>query len=262
MFVPLLVSLTTLVPAAEAQRATGPSPAPAERDVATVSPTGLREGPHDVVLTVFRGDTAVTFPGGLRHKPTDWNYYGRASWPLDVVGPRAPLHLFDPGSDAERLSFSRIGDAGRRGLFRVGMSEASGRPVFHVALPVDSSGWSPPDYTASLVIASRIRARQETIAGAEAVRLRLRGLGPQQILHVTLMEGRRHQLERGGAGGQHLERAIAAAHGLCRGSWRAAPAGFPRRVELLGGTGGWPWRARGPSAARPSGAAATVAPAS
>jgi hypothetical protein len=89
------------------------------------------------------------------------------------------------------------------------MSGVTGQPVFHVALPVDSSGWSPPDYTASLVIKDRISARRETIAGAEAVRLRLRGVGltterhsdhrpdpslalrmtdGHQVLHVTLME--------------------------------------------------------------------------
>jgi hypothetical protein len=155
---------------------------------ATVPAPGLREGPHDLVITVFRGDSAVTFPGGLRQKPTAWNYSGRESWALDVVGPLTPLRLFDPARDAELLTFSRIGDAGRRGLFHVGLSGLTGRPVFHLTLPVDTSGWSPPDYTASLVIASGIRARQETIAGATAVRLRLRGLGPRQRLHVTLME--------------------------------------------------------------------------
>jgi len=105
-----------------------------------------------------------------------------------VVGPRTPLRLFDPAGDAERLAFSRIGDAGRLGLFHVGLSPVTGRPVFHVALPVDSSGSGPADYTASLVIASRVKARSETIGGAKSVRIRLRGLGPHQLLHVTLME--------------------------------------------------------------------------
>jgi hypothetical protein len=163
-------------------------PAGAYEYAAAVPAADLREGPHDLVITVFRGDTAITFPGGLRQNPMAWNYHGRASWTLDVVGPRTPLRLFDPASDAELLSFSRIGDAGRRGLFHIGLSGVTGRPVFHLALPVDSSGWSPPDYTASLLIAGRIRARQEAIAGAEAVRLRLRGLGPRQVLHITLME--------------------------------------------------------------------------
>ena len=163
-------------------------PAGAYEYAATVPGAALREGPHEMVITVFRGNTSVTFPGGLRRKPTDWDYDGDAAWNLDAVGPRTPLRLFDPATDAELLSFSRIGDAGRRGLFHVGLSEATGRPVFHVALPVDSIAGSPSDYTASLVIAGRITARQETIASAEAVRLRLRGLGPRQVLHVTLME--------------------------------------------------------------------------
>jgi hypothetical protein len=163
-------------------------PAGAYEYAATVPAAGLREGPNQLVITVFRGDSSVTFPGGVRQKPTAWNYSDRASWTLDVVGPRTPLRLFEPTEDTERLTFTRIGDAGRRGLFHLGVSEATGRPVFHVALPVDGSGSSPPDYTTSLVIADRIRARQETIAGAEGVRLRLRGLGPRQVLHVTLME--------------------------------------------------------------------------
>jgi hypothetical protein len=154
---------------------------------ATVPGVVLREGPHELVITVFRGDTSVTFPGGLRQSPTAWDYYGHASWTLDVVGQRTPVRLFDPASDAERLTFSRIGDAGRRGLFHLGVSGVTGRPVFHVAMPVDSTE-GPADYAASLVIADRINARQEAIAGASSVRLRLRGLGPRQVLHVTLME--------------------------------------------------------------------------
>ena len=155
---------------------------------ASVPAAALREGPHEFVITLFRGDSAVTFPGGLHLKPWDWDYYDHGSWKLTVVGARMPLELFDPGRDAARLTFTRIGDAGRRGLFRVGLSEATGQPVFHLELPVDASGWSPPDYAASLVIADRIWARQETIAGADSVWLRLRGLGPRQVVHLTLME--------------------------------------------------------------------------
>lgn len=155
---------------------------------ATVPAAELREGPHEWVVTVFRGRTPVTFPGGRPQKATAWNYSDRASWKLDVVAPETPLRLFDPATDAELLAFTRIGDAGRRGLFHLGLSAVTGRPVFHMALPVDSSRSGLPDYTASLVIKSRIDARRETIANAKAVRLRLRGLGPHQDLHVTLME--------------------------------------------------------------------------
>ena len=155
---------------------------------ATVPAAALREGPHEFVITLFRGDSGMTFPGGLPGRPTDWNYYGRASWKLDMVGPHTPLRLFSPGGDAARLVFTRIGDAGRRGLFHLAWSEVTGQPVLHFELPVNASGAGLGDYTASLVIGDRIRARQETVTGADELHVRLRGLGPHQILHVTLME--------------------------------------------------------------------------
>jgi len=154
----------------------------------SIPSTNLHNGPYEFVITLFRGDSGVTFPDRVPARPADWDFYGRDSWKLDVVGARTPLRLFIPRADAPRLTFTRIGDAGRRGLFRVVMSPVTGEPVFHLELPVDASGWSPADYTASLVIEDRIRARQETIAAAEGVRLRLRGLGARQVLHVSLME--------------------------------------------------------------------------
>jgi hypothetical protein len=158
------------------------------RYVATVPPDSLPAGRHAFSITLARGRSARTFPGGLERRPTDWNYPGDQWWPLEVVTGGTALRLFDPAADAARLAFTRIGDAGRRGLFQVRVSERTGQPVFHLPLPVDSSGWSPADYTASLTILDRVRARGETVRAATGLRLRLRGLGPRQVLHVTLME--------------------------------------------------------------------------
>ena len=148
----------------------------------------LAEGPHEFVITLFRGSSRLTFPDAVPGAPTDWDYTGRATWKLDLVQPQTPLRLFSPGSDAARLAFTRIGDAGRRGLFHLAFSQVTGQPVFHFELPVSAPGVGPADYTASLVIRDRIRARQETINGAAALRVRLRGLGSRQVLHLTLME--------------------------------------------------------------------------
>ncbi len=150
----------------------------------------LEEGPHELAIAIFREGSATTFPGGGSRTPDDWNFQRGvgAAWPLEVVSPRTALRLFDPASDAGRLAFTRIGDAGRRGLYRLGVSEHTGHTVFRFPLPVDSAGRSPADYAASLVVADRVRARDSTIAGASALRLRVRGLGPRQVLHVTLME--------------------------------------------------------------------------
>jgi hypothetical protein len=162
-------------------------PAGAYDYAATVPAAHLAEGPAEFVVTTYRGSRPTTWPEGLDRRPWDWDYYGSTSWPLEVVGARTPLRLFD-AADARRLAFSRIGDAGRRGLFRVGMSGATGRPVFHLELPERASGPEGRDYTASLVIAERIRARGEAIGQADAVTLRARGLGARQMLHLSLME--------------------------------------------------------------------------
>jgi len=156
---------------------------------ATIPATGvLREGPHEYVISTFRGVSVTTYPSGITRRPFDWDYYGGATWTLNIVTPRTPVVLFEPGTDATRLAFTRIGDAGRRGLFRLAISSETGRPIFHLALPVDSSGWSPPDYTAAMVVRDRIRTRGETITSADSLHLRVRGLGARQTLHVTLME--------------------------------------------------------------------------
>ena len=155
---------------------------------ASIPPEALREGPHEYVIALYHAGSAHTFPADVGRQPGDWDYAGRATWPLDVVGAGTPLVLFDPGADAARLAFSRIGDAGRSGLFRIGHSEVTGRPVFHLELPAQAGGPEANDYTASLVIKDRIAARRDAIGRADSVRITIRGLGPRQVLHVTLME--------------------------------------------------------------------------
>ena len=156
---------------------------------ATIPATAIpRDGPYEYVITLFRKDSITTFPARVPGRPWDWNYSGHATWTLNVAAPRTPIVLFDPVRDATRLAFTRIGDAGRRGLFRVGLSDMTGRPVFHLALPVDTTGWSPPDYTASLVVSERLRSRGEPASGGDTLFIHTRGLGSRQTLHVTLME--------------------------------------------------------------------------
>ncbi|HEX6965493.1 MAG TPA: hypothetical protein VF166_06815 [Gemmatimonadaceae bacterium] len=155
---------------------------------AAVPASALHEGPYQFVITAFRGDSAVTFPSGLHVVPNAWDYYAHASWTLNVVDARTPLTLFTPARDASRLAFTRIGDAGRRGRFRLAISSVTGQPVFHFELPRDATGHGPSDYTMSLVIIDRIQSRGETVAGARDVRVRLRSTGSRALLHLTLME--------------------------------------------------------------------------
>lgn len=147
----------------------------------------LKEGPHQYVISVSHGKGASTFPGAVQRRPWDWDFSTRSFWTLSVVSPTTPLRLFRPADDVALMHFTRIGDAGRHGIFRVVTSEATGESAFHLELPV-INGWSPDDYTASLVIKDRIRARYETISELEVMKVKLRGLGENSVVHLTLVE--------------------------------------------------------------------------
>jgi hypothetical protein len=166
-------------------------PFPMTRDGAyeyRASIPSMEPGLYDYALSVKQDDATTTFPSGVPRAPTSWNYGRQETWRLAVVAPTAPLRLLDPGTDVERLSFSRVGDGWREGIFRVLPSTATGEPVIHLELPVNVGGISPEDYTMSLFVGDRVAARGESIARSSGVRLRARGVGPSQAVHVTLVE--------------------------------------------------------------------------
>jgi hypothetical protein len=154
---------------------------------ANIAADSLKEGPHQYMITVARDGSSVTFPEGIARRPWDWDFSARTFWTLNVVRSTTPLRLLDPAQDVALMSFTRIGDAGRQGIFRVITSEVTGQAAFHLELPVMQS-WSPDDYTASLVIKDRISARAAAATPPHSMKIRLRGTGPRQTVHVTLVE--------------------------------------------------------------------------
>lgn len=155
---------------------------------ASIPASALADGPYEYVVSVRSGDSAVTFPEGVHRAPNAWDFSTRAVWKTAIVPAETPLRLLWPADDGARISFSRIGDGWRQGIFRIVTSAATGEPAFHLELPVGVDGINPDDYTASVMIPDRIATRGESLAGAKGVRVRLRGVGPRQRLHVTLME--------------------------------------------------------------------------
>jgi hypothetical protein len=155
-------------------------------EYAVTLPDSLATGPWEYVISVFRDGAPVTFPGQLRQQPWDWNYSGKPGWRIDLVE-HEDLVLLDPIADAPRLTWTRIGDGGRRGLFSIERSRA-GAAQLAFRLPVDRNGWSPDEYTVSLSVGERIQARGDWLRQPLAVRMRLEALQPGQILHLTLVE--------------------------------------------------------------------------
>ena len=152
---------------------------------ATIPGDSLRAGPHQYVVTVAHGDSFITFPDRSAGQPWDWDFSARQLYTLDVVNATTPLRLLRPADDVRRMAFTRIGDAGRQGIFRIVHSAQDGAPALHFELPV-MNGWSPDDYTVSIDVGDRIAARD--LDSAQAVLIRLRGIGPSQVVHVTLVE--------------------------------------------------------------------------
>lgn len=144
------------------------------------------EGLYRYVISVRRGDSVRTFPEGVPRAPWDWDFHSGESWDAAVVSPRTPLRLLEPRGDAAELVFTRS-EAVRQGLFQVLPSTSTGEPVLRFELPT-AEGFSPEDYTASLVVRDLVAARGAAMASAGAVRVRLRGIGSRQRLHLTLME--------------------------------------------------------------------------
>jgi hypothetical protein len=158
---------------------------------ATIPADSLRPGLYDYAISVgcadaACGDSLTTFPSRVHNQPWQWNFGAQQFWRLRVVGAETPLRLFAPGEDAARLAFTRIGDAGRQGLFRVVPSSETGDAALHLDRPTVRGG--PGDYTASLVVKERVDGRGAALAGARSLVLRARSLGPRATLHVTLVE--------------------------------------------------------------------------
>lgn len=152
-----------------------------------VIPDSLREGLYEFAIAVVSDGAAQTFPGATRQSPADWDFSGRTFWTTRVVRPSTPIALFAPERDAPLMAFTRIGDGGRRGIYRVVASSGSGLPAFHFEFPRIPQG-AIEDYTASLIIKDRIAARGDAVAKGVSIVLRARGIAREQPLVVTLVE--------------------------------------------------------------------------
>ncbi len=234
------------------------APSAAYQWTATVPGDQLTDGWYEYVITTYHRGSAVTYPEALPLQPWDWNYYGRESWPLSVATAGTPIQVFSPSRDASRLAFTRIGDAGRRGLFRIGLSAATGRPVFRLELPVGRDSVPVPDYTASLVILDRVRSRGATVRTFDALRVRARAIGAGQRLHLTLMEDDGTSWTTAVTLDSTWTEHTIPLTRFSVGRGVLLPQGFPGEWNYWVGTGGRAGRGGGPSPAGPTGTPAAL----
>lgn len=146
----------------------------------------LAEGYYDYCFTVYQEDTKTTFPSGIKKAANDWDFTGTDFYQLESLGQEKPFPLFFPREDFHLLSFTRIGDHIRHGIFKIVPGKVPGTSVLNFSLPQEPDPLLE-DYTTSLFIGDRLANLKET-GSIKSLTLSARGLHPGDEVFITLLE--------------------------------------------------------------------------
>jgi hypothetical protein len=141
---------------------------------------------HEYCITVYQDDLSTTFPEGTEGSPADWDFYSKEYWPLEVCSAIRPFPLFIAREDLEQLSYTRIGDHIRHGIFRLVEAGVPGTGALRLSLPSEQDR-GLTDYTASLFIGDRISRLIGPDPGG-SLTVTARGLHPGDEFFITLVE--------------------------------------------------------------------------
>lgn len=126
---------------------------------------------------------SVKTNGGVARFPAE----GDKFWTAFLTAPTAPLSLFDAAQDMERLAYTRIGDNVRRGIFQRRSATTNDPAALRLFFPL-SYDRALDDYTASLPVKNKIADCGPRVGTATALRVKARGEGDGQQIHLTLVE--------------------------------------------------------------------------
>ncbi|MBK8705036.1 MAG: hypothetical protein IPN33_16725 [Saprospiraceae bacterium] len=103
------------------------------------------------------------------------------------MNPTTPVRILNPETDIDQLTFTRIGDGIRHGVFQVKPASHSGEAAFRLSLPL-SYDQTLDDYTISVPISHKISPRKEHLKQAKKLVVQLRGVSSSQETYITLVE--------------------------------------------------------------------------
>jgi hypothetical protein len=150
-------------------------------------PEWARDDPfHEYCISVYQDGRSRTFPGGISGSPGDWDFHSRQCWTLELVPREKPFPLFMAMEDINLLSYTRIGDHIRHGIFRLVEGKLPGSGALRLSLPVEQDP-DLLDYTASLFVGDRI-ARLADPDRIGALEITVRGVHPGDEFFITLVE--------------------------------------------------------------------------
>ena len=147
----------------------------------------LPEGWYEYAIGVKLNSIITTFPANATGSPLEWGFPSGQFWKLKIVEPSRPLILLDPEKDVKKLSFTRIGDNIRWGIFQMNPSDESGEAICKLYFP-KSYDKDLDDYTISLYVNDMIGSREPSILSANTLKIRAKGSYKGQEFYVTLVE--------------------------------------------------------------------------
>src|SRR5665648_77076 len=135
-------------------------------------PAGIfAEGTLEFYIELTTNGLVQKFEKKDARNPEDKNNYM-----TQLVNARSPLVLFTPETDYRQLSFTRIGDNIRHGLFKI-VDGPDTQKFMSMSLPmtIDST---ITDYTASFIVKDRIQSRLLNLPNVKSIRLKVKGTHP------------------------------------------------------------------------------------
>ncbi|WP_228853020.1 glycoside hydrolase 5 family protein [Aegicerativicinus sediminis] len=140
-------------------------------------------GYYDYVISVFQGNNVTTFPSELNKTPRDWDFYSDKTYELEVIDEKQPLSIFSPKGDLTKLTFTRIGDDIRSGIFTLSSSEKDINGIIKLKIPFDLDK-NLEDYSFSLYVGDQIK----NLTSSNKIKgLSVNGMGKGNA-YVTLIE--------------------------------------------------------------------------
>jgi hypothetical protein len=153
-----------------------------------VIPAGqMQEGLYKYCVTVMSDGQTLTFPGAVKNQPNDWDFYNPGLWQFSVVEKKSTLCLLRPENDFKYLSFTRIGDGWRQGVYDILPAADEGKTALRLYLPLTVDK-TLDDYTMSVPVKEKIGPRKASCGNANGIALRVRGDLKGQTAFITLME--------------------------------------------------------------------------
>jgi hypothetical protein len=135
-----------------------------------------KPGAYEYALYVSEGGRSTRLPQDAT-----------AFLPVKLHGRGEPLLLFNAEADAPKLSFTRIGDDIRHGIYKIITGEADHPARLQLFLPFSKDA-NIDDYTAQNLVTERIGALGGEVRSFAALRVRLRAHGKAQPVVVRLVE--------------------------------------------------------------------------